>query len=199
MTFQKVLVLVMVAGSALVGGCGRLTDGVEVAVVDLAAVAKATGQDKLMEEQVAAARRELAAQLSQIAGNLGKQLEAEQTRLGGAVAASREKDFQQLTAQARQQLAETQALAQQKEQDFQIGVVAGYRRALQPVVAEIARSKGATVVLVSDATMLWFDSAPDITDEVIAELRSRPPVVPSPGQAEPASEAPARREPGPGT
>ena len=134
-----------------------------------------------MAEQVEAARQQLGTQLTGIAGNLEKQLQAEQSRLGGAVAASREKEFQQLTAQARQQLAETQALAQQKAQDYQLGLVAGYRRALQPVVAEIAGSKGAAVVLVADPTMLWFDAAVDITDEVIAEVRANPIAVPAAG------------------
>jgi Skp family chaperone for outer membrane proteins len=162
-----------------------LTGDGPVAVVDLAAVAKATGQDKVMAEQLDAARRELGTQLTQIAGDLEKQLQAEQSRLGGAVAAAREKEFQQLTAQARQELAGTQALARQKAQDYQVGLAAGYRRAVQPVVAEIAKSKGAAVVLVSDATMLWFDAAVDITDEVIAELRSNPVTVPASAGADP--------------
>jgi len=188
MQCRMMLVLLVAAGSAALAGCGRLTGGGDVAVVDLAAVAKATGQDKLMAEQVEAARRDLSTQLTQIAGDLEKQLQAEQSRLGGAVAASREKEFQQLTAQARQQLAETQALAQQKAQDYQIGLVASYRRALQPVVADIAGSKGAAVVLVSDATMLWFDPAVDITADVIAELRANPVSVPAPAGADPTNE-----------
>jgi Skp family chaperone for outer membrane proteins len=199
MKCRKVLVLLVAVGSAIVAGCGRLAGGGDVAVVDLAAVAKATGQDTLMAQQVEAARQELATQLTQIAGTLEKQLQAEQSRLGGAVAASREKEFQQLTAQARQQLAETQALAQQKAQDYQIGLVASYRRALQPVVADIAGSKGAAVVLVSDATMLWFDPAVDITADVIAELRANPVAVPAPAGADPASEPAASDAGNPGT
>lgn len=192
---QRVLVFMLAAVSAAVSGCGPLGGGGDVAVVDLAAVAKATGQDKVMAEQAEAARRELGTQLTQIAGDLEKQLQAEQARLGGAVAASREKEFQQLTAQARQQLAETQALAQQKAQDFQIGLAAGYRRALQPVVADIAKSRGASVVLVSDASMLWLDSAVDITDEVIAELRANPVAVPASAGAEPTAGPAASGDP----
>jgi Skp family chaperone for outer membrane proteins len=183
-------------GSVFAAGCGSLSGDGDVAVVDLAAVAKATGQDKVMAEQLEAARRELAAQLAQIAGGLEKQLQAEQSRLGGAVAASREKEFQELTAQARQQLTETQALAQQKAQDFQIGLAASYRRAVEPVVAEIARSRGAAVVLVADGTMMWFDAAADITDEVIAELRSRP--VTAPAVVDPATAPPAPEKSGSG-
>lgn len=185
MKCRNVFILMVAGGASLVTACGPLTGDGPVAVVDLAAVAKATGQDKVMAEQLDAARRELGTQLTQIAGDLEKQLQAEQSRLGGAVAAAREKEFQQLTAQARQELAGTQALARQKAQDYQVGLAAGYRRAVQPVVAEIAKSKGAAVVLVSDATMLWFDAAVDITDEVIAELRSNPVTVPASAGADP--------------
>lgn len=188
---QKVLASMVAAASVVASGCGPLTGDGAVAVVDLAAVAKATGQDQVMAEQVEAVRRELGTQLSQIAGDLEKQLQAEQARLGGAVAASRAKEFQELTARARQQLAETQALAQQKAQDYQVGIAAGYRRAVGPVAADIAKSKGAAVVLVSDATMLWFDTTADITDEVIAELRSKPVSLPAPAVPGPASERPA--------
>ncbi len=177
--------------SVFVSGCGSLSGDSEVVVIDLAAVAKATGQDKAMAEQLEAARRELGTQLAQVAGDLEKQLQVEQTRLGGAVAASREKEFQQLTAQARQQLADTQALAQQKAQDFQVELAANYRRAVEPVAAEIARSRGAAVVLVADATMLWFDSAADITDEVIADLRARPAALALPSVAAPEPVPPA--------
>lgn len=177
--FRKLLVF-SVAAAALAGaGCGPLSGKGDVVVLDLAAVAKATGQDKVIEEQMAAARETLAAQLLQIAGDLEKQLQSEQSRRGGAVAAAKEKEFQQLTAQARQQLAQTQALAQQKAQDFQTGLAASYRQAVQPIVAEIARSRGAAVVLVADATMLWFDPATDITAEVIAELRANPVTFPA--------------------
>lgn len=186
MKCREFIVRTAVVASAFVAGCGSLSCEGDVAVIDLAAVAKATGQDKVMAEQLEAARRELSAQLAEIAGDLEKQLQAEQSRLGGAVAASREKEFQQLTAQARQQLAETQALAQQKAQDFQIGLAANYRRAVEPVAADIARSRGAAVVFVADATMLWFDAAADITDEVIAELRSNPAALSLPAVDEPA-------------
>jgi len=180
----------VVAGSAFVAGCGPLGGDRDIAVVDLVAVAKATGQDKVMAEQVAAARRDLATQLARIAGDLEQQLQAEQTRLGGAVAASREREFQQLTAQARQQLAETQALAQQKAQDYQAGIAANYRREIEPVIAELARSRGAAVVLAADARMMWFDGTVDITDEVIAELRSSPVAVQAPGAGVPPDAAP---------
>jgi Skp family chaperone for outer membrane proteins len=189
MTKKMRLALLVAVAGGLIAGCGQLPGGAGVAVIDLAAIAKATGHDKVMEKQMEAARAELGSQLTQVAGNLEKQLQDEQARLGGAAAAAREKGFQQQAAQARQQLAQTQALAQQKAQEFQIGLAARYREAVQPIAGEMARANGARVLLVSDPSLLWFDAAVDITDEVIAELRANPVQLPPPSGAESAPPA----------
>jgi Skp family chaperone for outer membrane proteins len=179
------LALVLLGG--LVAGCQGRSGSAGVAVIDLVAAARATGQDKAMEAQMESARTELAAQLTQIAGDLEKTLQAEQSRLGGPAKAADSKEFQQLAAQARQQFAQTQALAQKKAQDYQLGLLGGFRQLVEPIAAEIARSRGAGVVLAADPTMMWFEPALDITDEVIAALRARP-VAPAPSQ-EPAGES----------
>lgn len=179
--------------AALLAGCSGAPDG-GVAVIDLAAVAKASGHDQVLDQEVARARQSLEGQLSQVAGDLEKQLQAEQTRLGGAAAAAKEKGFQELTAQARLQLAETRTQAQQKAQEFQASLVAQYRQALQPVAGKVARARKARVVLVTDASLLWFEPEADLTADVIAELRARPldfpPKPPAGAEAGPAA-APA--------
>ncbi len=159
--------------AALLAGCSGAPGG-GVAVVDLAAVAKAAGHDQVLDQEVARARQTLESQLGQVAAGLEKQLQAEQNRLGGAAAAAKEKNFQEMTAQARVQLAQTQTLAQQKAQEFQVSLVAQYRQALQPVTEKVARGRKARVVLVTDATLLWFEPEADLTADVIAELRARP-------------------------
>lgn len=169
--------------------CSGAPGGSGVAVVDLAAVAKATGHDLVLDQEVARARQSLEAQLNQVAVNLEQQLQAEQTRLGGAAAAAKEKTFQELTAQARAQLAQTQTLAQQKAQEFQAGLVGQYRQALQPVTEKVARDRNARVVLVTDATLLWFEPEADLTAAVIAELRSKPLNFPAAPAAAPAAES----------
>jgi Skp family chaperone for outer membrane proteins len=176
------------------GGSGR------VAVIDLAAVAKATGHDRVLDQQLGAARLDLEAQLGQIAGDLEAQLRAEQTRRGGAESAAREREFQTLAAQARQRLLETQALAQRKADQYQLKLVAGYRDLVEPVAREVARSLDAELIVVAGADVLWFDPAIDITDEVIAELRAREPAAPAPGaESEPASAASDVKSPAPST
>lgn len=171
MFFQFGRPLSLAVAAAFVAAC---SGDPGVAVIDLAATAKATGHDRLMQQQAETARADLASQVTLVAGNLGKQLEEEQARLGGPAAAARAQEFQQLAARARQQLVETQALAEQKAQAFEAGLAARYRAAILPVATQLARDRGAVALLVSDATLLWADESVDITDEVIAELRARP-------------------------
>ena len=183
--FAALLISGLAACSGAPGGGG-------VAVVDLAAVAKATGHDLVLDQEVAKARQSLEAQLAQVAASLEQQLQVEQTRLGGAAAAAKEQTFQELTAQARLRLAQTQTLAQQKAQEFQAGLVGQYRQALQPVTEKVARIRKARVVMVTDATLLWFEPDADITADVIAELRSNPldfPAAPAAPAAAPAVES----------
>lgn len=181
---------VLAAAAVLVAGCAG---DPAVAVIDLAATAKATGHDKLLQEQAEAARADLASQVTQVAGNLGKQLEEEQARLGGPGAAARAQEFQELAAQARQQLLQAQALAQQKAQAYEADLAGRYRAAILPVATRIARDRGASALLVADPTLLWADEQVDITDEVIAELRARPIDLGSSGSSPPA--APAAKQP----
>ena len=42
-----------------------------------------------------------------------------------------------------------------------------------PVAAKIASARGASVILIYDPMMLWFDPSIDITDKVIGALRDQ--------------------------
>ncbi len=176
----------------LIAACGSGSG--RVAVIDLAATAKATGADRVMEEELAAARADLAGQVTRIADNLGRQLEEEQKRLGGSAAAEKQRDFQSLAAELRQQLLQSQSIAQQKANEFQLKLAARYRNAVEPVAAEIAKDRGADLLLVADASVLWVDADIDITDEVIAALREKPIDLAGPKPAA-AAAPPAGRQP----
>jgi Skp family chaperone for outer membrane proteins len=171
---RRLLAPLLLAAS-LGTGCSGAPGGGKVAVLDVAAVAKATGQDVVLNSQAEAARKQLEDQLTQIAADLEKQLQAEQSKRGGAAAAAKEQSFQQLAAQARQQYAQTQLLAQQKNQEYQLALANQYRQSVQPVAEKIARARGASVILVAGPTIMWFEPALDITAEVIGEMRANPP------------------------
>ena len=72
--------LSLVASALLLVGCDQMPasggSGGGVAVMDLAAVAKATGQDEVIRLEADAARAELGAQLQALASNLDQQISA---------------------------------------------------------------------------------------------------------------------------
>ena len=158
-------------------GCDQFQTGktatTATVVIDLEAVAKATGQDTAIEQQMTAAREELNSQLTAVIAELEKQLAEEQAKLGDSPDQAAQQRFQQIAAQAQQQLAQQRAQAQQQAQQYQAALVAGFRDTVKPVTAEIATARGADVVLIFDPMMVWFNPSIEITGEVIAALRDQ--------------------------
>ncbi len=171
MTLKTASIVVLAA--LAIAACDRLSGGPSMVVVDLAAVAKATDQDAAMQKQMDDGRSELTAQLQEIAANLEKELNEERDKLGDSPTEEEQQSLQQKITQAQQQYSQTQAAAQQQVQQFEAGVVLQYRESLQPILREIAAAHGATVVRVTDPSLLWFDPKVDITADVIAAVRAR--------------------------
>lgn len=173
MRSTSIVAVLLLAGS-LLAGCDQLKGNAppSVVVVDLAAVAKATGHDAVMDQQMEVARADLTGQLDRIATQLEDQLQVQRDQLEEKGDASAEQQFQQLTTQARQQYAQNQALANQRAQQYQAELVENFRNVLQPIAAEIASQRGAGAVFTTDASLFWFDPTVDITDEVIGVVRA---------------------------
>ena len=182
----------LVAMTALVvSACDRLPGSPGTVVVDLAAVAKATGQDDAMQKEMDDGRQELSAQLQEIAADLEKELNEERDKLGESPTDAEQQNLQQKINEAQQKYSQTQAAAQQQVQQFEAGVVLRYRESMQPVVREIAKAHGASVVRLADSAVLWFAPEVDITAEVIAALRAQPLAeTPASSLPEPAAVAP---------
>jgi Skp family chaperone for outer membrane proteins len=158
-----------------IAACDQIPGGPSTVVVDLAAVAKATGQDLAMQKRMEDSRAELATQLQEIAADLEKDLNEQRDKLGDSPTETEQQELQQKISAAQQQYSQTQAAAQQQVQQFEAGVVLQYRESLQPIVRNIATARGASVVRLTDTSILWFDPKVDITAEVIAAIRAESP------------------------
>jgi Skp family chaperone for outer membrane proteins len=163
----------LVAGVALVAGCAHEGDS-GVAILDLTAVAKATGQDEVIRIKAEATRNELMAQLQQLAQNLDQQLAAEVEKIGDKPTAEQQQFLQQLNVQARNQLAQVQQQAQEQANQIEQSLISEFTGSITPLAVEIAKSRGAKVILAQDAYLFWYDPSIDITGEVIAAWRARP-------------------------
>lgn len=176
-TFKMTWLVTPLLLAAVLSGCDQLPTGGSAAtttvVIDLEAVAKVTGQDAVIEQKMTAMREDLSSQLTAMAADLEKQLLEEQAELGDSSDEAAQQRFQQITVQAQQQMAQQRALAQQKAQQFQTGLVTEFRNTVQPISAKIAAARGASVILIFDPMMLWFEPSLDITDEVIDAIRDQ--------------------------
>jgi Skp family chaperone for outer membrane proteins len=168
-------VLVLLASVFLISGCDQMPGGKpDIAIMDLAVIAEATGQDEFIRAEAEATRNALAAQLQQFAQVLDQQLTEEAEKAGANPSPEDLQRLQQLNAQARTQMNDAQTQAQTQAAQIEQQLVTEFRDAISPLAEEIAKSQGASAVLAVDAYMFWFDPAIDITDEVIAAWRARP-------------------------
>ena len=186
-------VVLMLAACAVLSACDKLPHPMapsakpappSVAVLDLGAVAKALGRDEVFKEQMESARQQLRQQLEEFSSGLQGQLREEQSKLGEAPTPEQQQELRQKLVQAQRQVQQSQILARQKAAEFQTGLALQFRNEVQPLAAEVARSKGASTVLLSN-TLMWFEPAVDITGEVIDKLRA---AGSSAGSAAPAAE-----------
>jgi Skp family chaperone for outer membrane proteins len=178
--FRRAIVALCMA--AMLSACDQLPNPIaqrkagatptSVAILDLGAVAKALGRDEVFKAQVEAAGKELQQQVTQFTSGLQDKLREEQAKLGDAPTDAERQQLQKLVVDAQRQVQQTQLLARQKAVEFQNQLATQFRIEVQPVAAEVARSKGATSVLLSNSVM-WFEPAVDITGAVIDSMRAR--------------------------
>lgn len=164
------IVLFFLSSLLLLSGCDGRSNAV---VVDLSVIAKATGQDEIFKKEIQKASANLNNQLKELAANLDQQLATEKDKIGKAPNKEQQQQFQKLSLQANQKLRQTQSLAQAKVKEFDQQLLVSWHQKIKPIAQEIANNQGSRIVLVSDPSIIWFDSSVDITDEVIAKLRSQ--------------------------
>jgi Skp family chaperone for outer membrane proteins len=177
--------LLLVGISLLLGACDQLSAPAAltgkpaaakpvsaVAVLDMAAVAKALGRDEVAKQQVQSAGRQLQQQLSDFSTGLQTQLREEQSKLGAQPSAEQRQQLQKLLVDAQRKVQQSQNLARQKAAQFQNQLAARFRDEIRPVAATIARKYGALSVIPT-TTALWFEASIDITGEVIDAMRAK--------------------------
>lgn len=153
-------------------GCDQSLLNPDTVVLDLDAVANATGHAEEIRQRIEKADNELNTQLTQIAGQLEQQLADEKAKLGDSPTDEQQQKLNQMTVQANEQLQQVQQIARQQSQQNRLALVNEFRQKVKTVAEEIARNRNARVVLGITENVVWFDSVVDITDEVIAEFRS---------------------------
>ncbi len=141
-------------------------------VMDLDAIASATGQADVIKQQVNAANQELNNQLDSISQQLSQQLTDEREKLGKKLSQQEEDSLKQLTLAANQKMQQARSLAAQKSQQYKNALIIQLRQQVTPIAEAIAQRRNASVVMITTPSMMWYDPEADITAEIIAELRT---------------------------
>jgi Skp family chaperone for outer membrane proteins len=200
MKFLPELACGLAASALLLAGCDQQQPVTSpIAVLDLAAVAEATGEDKAIREKAEAAREGLGTQLQELAASMDKQLAAEREKIGVKPKAEDAQRLQEMTMQARQQINNAQQQAQNEASQIEAQLVEEFRKKVDPLAEKIAREKGAKALLAADSYLFWHDPAIDITDQVVEAWRAlpadkaaaAPATGPAAAPAEPAAAQPA--------
>ena len=155
----------------VVAGCDQVDGGrSDVAVIDLQAVIRALGGEEVLAQQINQANRQISHQLGDVKKGLQRQLQEEREKYE-IIGDEAEAELEEKAAVANQRLQQTRRVAQQRASEFRTAVIEEFRDKVQPYASEIARERGAVLVVTAATSMLWFDAEVDITDEVIAAMR----------------------------
>ena len=165
--------LVLTASLIGLSGCDNFQTTPDSVVLDLDAIANATGQAETIKQQIENANQELNTQLATISTKLNDQLLVEKDKMGKKPSKTDKQNLEKLTIQANQKMQQAKAIASQKSQQYRAALILQLRDNVKPIAERIASNRGAKIVLTSNNSMIWFDPEIDITDEVIAEIRAK--------------------------
>ena len=160
----------------ILSGCNPFTTSTPAAlIVDLDAVAKASGRQELMQKELEFANVRLSEQLKLVASQLETAVSDEKEKIGDKPSEDERQQFDTLLLQAQQQLQNSKQLAVQQANVFRSELIMEFRQEVADIAQQIASDRQAQIVMVASFDALWFDPVADITDEVIAIMRAQPP------------------------
>jgi len=168
---KQLAVIVLLLSS--LSACDQMQSRSSTAILDLDAIAKATGQADIIKQQIEKANQELNSQLAIISNKLNEQLDSEKKKMGKKLSKEEQKQLQQLILQANKKMQQSKTLATQKSQQYRVALIQQLRSNIKPIAEKIARKRGADIVVTTNNTTIWFNPEIDITDEVIAAVRAQ--------------------------
>ena len=163
------------------GSPGALPAGAKVAFVDFDRVAATSTMGKAATTQLDALRGKKAAEVAE----RRKQLQALQAKLTDGASLMNTEALSKLQRDVERTGRDLERFtqdAQDEVQQLQVQLQRSFGEKLFPVIGEIAQARSLWAVFrLEPATVLWYDKALDISDDVVARLDGKPaPVAPAP-------------------
>lgn len=157
-------------------GCDQVPglSSARVAVLDLNAIAKATGEDQVIRQKIETANNSLNTQLADIKQGLELRVKQEKEKLGESPGNEQQMAFKQFLELANREMQQRQNVARNKSKQYEVSLINSMRGGVKDIAESIAEKEGYDMVYLTSPSLLWFDPLIDITDEVIAVLRANP-------------------------
>ena len=172
--FNKFISVISLFILVSLSGCDQFQSPSNTAILDLDAIANATGHAERIKQQIEQANNELKSQLTTISNKLNEQLTSEKEKMGKKPSKDEKRNMDQLTLLANQKMQQAKVLASQKSQQYKAALIQQLRLSVKPIAESIAKKRGADIVIAANNSTIWFDPTVDITDEIIAEMRAQP-------------------------
>jgi Skp family chaperone for outer membrane proteins len=173
---SKRVAMVAVVGLAMLGlgGCqlGKPVGG--VAVVDLDALAKAVGRDKMITERVQEYAKEQEAKLQELRSELEQKVTTASEKLGEDASDQDKQSLNSLAMDARNQFTRELGQARQSAQQLRMQLVREFAVEVQPVALREAEARGFSVVMLKQPGLLVVAPEADITEAVMKVLSKQP-------------------------
>ena len=165
------MVFATVAMAIVLSGCKPTGRSV---VLDLDAVAKATGRDVLIGRAVESATHQLNVQLVQAARDMDEEIKQLQAKIGTSPTPQQQAELQRARARAQQNIQNNKLVAETARNRVRAEQILLFRNEVRPIAAEIARQHNAEIVIIPNDNVVWHATSVDITGEVITQWRARP-------------------------
>ncbi|MCC6494035.1 MAG: OmpH family outer membrane protein [Pirellulales bacterium] len=144
-----------------------------VAVIDLDAIAHRLGSDKQIVDSIAQRQSSLSQKLIDLAKSYNQQIEERKKTLTEAPPQQSEVTLANWQQQATANLNKVKQQAELDLQRHRAQLVAQFREEIKPTARRIAESRGLSVIVTKNDSVLYdFAPAVDITEAVVAELKS---------------------------
>lgn len=160
----------LLALATLLGGCLLDPSAPSVAVVDLDAVGRQLGRIDDMNAQLQERRMALSTELQAAAVEVRQRLQVSQQALGDDASAEARQDYQRQLAEASRDLEARKRDAEREVGQLRQSLILDFRQAARPVIEQVAREHGATLVFSASDSLLWHDRSVDITSAVLAAM-----------------------------
>ena len=161
------ILLVLIA--ALSMGCNRQPPKPQAVVINVEAVVKATGIDEQLKARMEAMKQQLSQEMKELSEMLNKEIEDKNAALGDSPSQEDQKAMQTLRGQAFTKMRQVQTEGNKRIAKETSEVRQSYLDEIMSVAADVAREKGASVVLKA-AAVFWSEGTVDITDQVITRM-----------------------------